>query len=287
MASNMKAVKTRIKSVQNTMQITRAMELVASSKLRKAKDRAETCKPYFEELHSALREIANGNTDFTSDYTRETEAEQTCYIVIGGDRGLAGGYNNNLCKMMEEDRADRTCVVLPIGKKPIEYCRRKRIRTLTEAFDLTADVSVSDCFTVAKLLCNAYREGVYGHLKLVYTRFQSMLSQIPDVVRVLPLTDLIDSENGTAKEPVRELIEYDPDPSAVFDAIVPEYLAGLIYSAVCESLASELAARRNAMDNATKNAEEMIETLNLQYNRARQSSITQEITEIIAGAEEL
>ena len=114
-----------------------------------------------------------------------------------------------------------------------------------------------------------------------------MLSQIPDVVRVLPLTDLIDSENGTAKEPVRELIEYDPDPSAVFDAIVPEYLAGLIYSAVCESLASELAARRNAMDNATKNAEEMIETLNLQYNRARQSSITQEITEIIAGAEEL
>ncbi len=287
MASNMKAVKTRIKSVQNTMQITRAMELVASSKLRKAKDRAETCKPYFEELHSALREIANGNTDFTSDYTRETEAEQTCYIVIGGDRGLAGGYNNNLFKMMEEDRADRTCVVLPIGKKPIEYCRRKRIRTLTEAFDLTADVSVSDCFTVAKLLCNAYREGVYGHLKLVYTRFQSMLSQIPDVVRVLPLTDLIDSENGTAKEPVRELIEYDPDPSAVFDAIVPEYLAGLIYSAVCESLASELAARRNAMDNATKNAEEMIETLNLQYNRARQSSITQEITEIIAGAEEL
>ena len=287
MASNMKAVKTRIKSVQNTMQITRAMELVASSKLRKAKDRAETCKPYFEELHSTLREIANGNTDFTSDDTRETEAEQTCYIVIGGDRGLAGGYNNNLFKMMEEDRADRTCVVLPIGKKPIEYCRRKRIRTLTEAFDLTADVSVSDCFTVAKLLCNAYREGVYGHLKLVYTRFQSMLSQIPDVVRVLPLTDLIDSENGTAKEPVRELIEYDPDPSAVFDAIVPEYLAGLIYSAVCESLASELAARRNAMDNATKNAEEMIETLNLQYNRARQSSITQEITEIIAGAEEL
>lgn len=287
MASNMKAVKTRIKSVQNTMQITRAMELVASSKLRKAKERAETCKPYFRELHRALEEIANGNTDFTSEYTKETGVEQTCYIIIGGDRGLAGGYNNNLFKLMEEHRAEKPCVVLPIGKKPIEYCRRKSYRTLTESFELTADVSVSDCFTIAKLLCGAYREGIYGHLELVYTRFQSMLSQIPDVVNVLPLPDLIDRETAEKREPVRRLIEYDPDPSTVFDAIVPEYLAGLIYSAVCESLASELAARRNAMDNATKNAEEMIETLNLQYNRARQSSITQEITEIIAGAEEL
>ncbi|MBQ9062095.1 MAG: ATP synthase F1 subunit gamma [Eubacterium sp.] len=287
MASNMKAVKTRIKSVQNTMQITRAMELVASSKLRKAKERAETCKPYFQELHRALQEIANGNTDFTSVFAKETGVEQTCYIVIGGDRGLAGGYNNNLFKLMEEDRGDKNCVVVPIGKKPIEYYRRKKINPLTERFELVADVSVSDCFTIAKLLCAAYREGVYGHLKLVYTRFQSMLSQIPDVVNVLPLPDLMDPELAEKHEPVRKLIEYDPDPMTVFDAIVPEYLAGLIYSAVCESLASELAARRNAMDNATKNAEEMIETLNLQYNRARQSSITQEITEIIAGAEEL
>ncbi|MBR2188939.1 MAG: ATP synthase F1 subunit gamma [Eubacterium sp.] len=287
MASNMKAVKTRIKSVQNTMQITRAMELVASSKLRKAKERAETCKPYFRELHRALKEIANGNTDFTSAYTKESGAEKTCYIVIGGDRGLAGGYNNNLFKLMEEDRAGRACIVLPIGKKPVEYYRRRQIERLSESFDLVADISVSDCFTVAKLLCDAYMKGTFGHLQLVYTRFQSMLSQQPDVVPVLPLTDLIDPETAEKKEPIRDLIEYDPDAMSVFDAIVPEYLAGLIYSAVCESLASELAARRNAMDNATKNAEEMIETLNLQYNRARQGSITQEITEIIAGAEEL
>ena len=287
MASNMKAVKTRIKSVQNTMQITRAMELVASSKLRRAKERAETCKPYFQELHRALKEIANGNTDFTSAYTKDAGVDKTCYIVIGGDRGLAGGYNNNLFKLMEEDRAGRTCLVLPIGKKPVEYYRRKQIEMLSEDFDLVADISVSDCFTMAKLLCKAFRDGAYGHLELVYTRFQSMLSQQPDIVPVLPLTDLIEPETAEKKEPVRELIEYDPDASSVFDAIVPEYLAGLIYSAVCESLASELAARRNAMDNATKNAEEMIETLNLQYNRARQSSITQEITEIIAGAEEL
>ena len=287
MASNMKAVKTRIKSVQNTMQITRAMELVASSKLRKAKERAEICKPYFLELHRALKEIANGNTDFTSAYTKETGNEQTCYIVIGGDRGLAGGYNNNLFKRMEEDRLGKPSVVFPIGKKTIEYCRRRQTRVLTESYGIVADLSVSDCFTIAKLLCDAYRDGVYGHLQLVYTRFQSMLSQQPDVVPVLPLTDLIDPGTAERKEPVRELIEYDPDALSVFDAIVPEYLAGLIYSAVCESLASELAARRNAMDNATKNAEEMIETLNLQYNRARQGSITQEITEIIAGAEEL
>ena len=285
MASNMKAVKLRIRSVQNTMQITKAMELVASSKLRRAKERAETAKPYFEELHDTLRDIANGNTDFSSVFAKETGNEKVCYVVIGGDRGLAGGYNANLTRMVMEQTKGTSYSVLPIGKKPTEYFRRQGVELLTDQFAEIAHVSVSDCFTMANLLCKAYREGAFGHVRLCYTTFISLLSQRPDIFSILPLTDLSDREQPENISEIRKLILYEPGASEVFDAIVPEYLAGLIYGAVCESVASELAARRMAMDSATKNAQEMIDTLQLHYNRARQASITQEITEIVAGAE--
>ena len=285
MASNMKAVKLRIRSVQNIMQITKAMELVASSKLRKAKERAETARPYFQELHRTLEEIANGNTDFTSVYAKESTNEKVCYIVIGGDRGLAGGYNANLVRKLSEYTKDTDYVVLPIGKKPTEYFRRRGIGMLTEQFAEIAGVSVSDCFTMANMVCREYKKGSFGHVVLCYTTFISMLSQRPDLFPVLPLTDLSSREDPENIREIRKLILYEPNAAEVFDAIVPEYLAGLIYGAVSESVASELAARRMAMDSATKNAQEMIDTLQLHYNRARQASITQEITEIVAGAE--
>lgn len=284
MAANMKAVKLRIKSVQSTMQITKAMELVASSKLRKAKERAEVCRPYFQTLHGTLKEIAQGNTDFSSVYTRDAASEKCCYVVIAGDRGLAGGYNANLFKCLEADCAGKDYIVLPIGKKAVEYFRRKGIECLTEAFAEIADVSVADCFEMANLLCTEFKNGRFGHIDLCYTRFVSMLSQQPDVISALPLKDLA-GETGAKKEAVRNLILYEPNGAEVFDAIVPEYLAGLIYGGVCEGVASELAARRTAMEAATSNAEEMIDRLNLHYNRARQASITQEITEIVGGAE--
>lgn len=285
MASNMKAVKLRIKSVQSTMQITKAMELVASSKLRKAKDRADTARPYFQELHQTLKDIANGNTDFSSIFAKQSENDTVCYVVIGGDRGLAGGYNSNLFKKLDEIAAGQKYVVLPVGKKPAEYFRRRGIESLSGEFAEIADVSVSECFLMANLLCKGFREGKFGHVELVYTTFISMLSQKPEAFPILPLSDLNEDVDPDHYKKIRDLILYEPSASAVFDAIVPEYLAGLIYGAVCESVASELAARRMAMDAATKNAEEMIETLNLHYNRARQASITQEITEIVAGAE--
>lgn len=287
MASDMKAVKLRIKSVQSTMQITKAMELVASSKLRRAKTRAETARPYFEELHQTLRDIANGNTDFSSPYVRPSSADGTCYVVIGGDRGLAGGYNANLFRKLEADSAGEPgeITVLPIGKKVVEYAARRRIPMLSEQFAEVAQIKISDCFTIAKLLCANFREGKYGHVKLCYTTFISMMSQRADTFPILPLNDLEESEDPEHLKKIRNLILYEPDASQVFDAIVPEYLAGLIYGAVCESVASELAARRMAMDSATKNAQEMIDKLQLNYNRARQASITQEITEIVAGAE--
>ena len=286
MAANMKSVKLRIKSVQSTMQITKAMELVASSKLRKAKERAETCRPYFKTLHGTLQDIALGNTDFSSVYAREAFSEKYCYVVIAGDRGLAGGYNANLFKCLEADSAGKDFVVLPIGKKAVEYVRRKGIPCITEQFAEIADISVADCFEMANLLCGEFAKGNFGHIELCYTKFVSMLSQQPEVFSMLPLTDLAEEADEDRKA-VRSLILYEPDSAEVFDAIVPEYLAGLVYGGVCEGLASELAARRTAMEAATSNAEEMIEKLNLYYNRARQASITQEITEIVGGAEGL
>ena len=286
MAANMKSVKLRIKSVQSTMQITKAMELVASSKLRKAKERAEVCRPYFRELHKTLQEIAVGNTDFSSIYAKEAENEKCCYVVIAGDRGLAGGYNSNLFKCLEAEAAGKDYVVLPIGKKAVEYFKRRNIPCLSEAFAEVADVSVADCFEIANLLCTEFLKGSFGHIDLCFTTFVSMLSQKPEVISVLPLTDLAEDVEKEEKERIiRNLIMYEPDASEVFDAIVPEYLAGVVYGGVCESLASELAARRMAMESATSNAEEMIEKLNLYYNRARQASITQELTEIVGGAE--
>ena len=285
MASNMKAVKLRIKSVQSTRQITKAMELVASSKLRKAKDRADQCRDYYQELYRNLKDIADANTDFTSDYVRESQNEKYCYIVVAGDRGLAGGYNSNLFKTLEAAAAGKPYSVLPIGKKAVEYFKRRKVELLTEQFAEIASISVSDCFTIAHLLCREFQEGQFGHIELCYTKFLSMLSQRPDTMPVLPLADMTDMDEPENQKQIRELILYEPNAQEVYDAIVPEYLAGVIYGAVCEGVASELAARRNAMDSATKNADEMLEQLNLFYNRARQASITQEITEIVAGAE--
>ena len=285
MAGSMKAVKLRIKSVQSTMQITKAMQLVAASKLRKAKERADASKPYLETMLGTLADIANSNTDFQSPFTRATENDTGLYVVIAGDRGLAGGYNSNLFKFMEQETKGRDNVtVLPIGKKSVEYFKHRNVPLFTEEYAEVAKVNISDCFQVAKLICEAYKSGEFGHIFLCYTNFVSMLSQVPTAASLLPLSDLR-SEEVKSDGKARDLILYEPDSETVFNAIVPEYLAGILYSSINISYASELAARRTAMEAATDNAEEMIDTLSLYYNRARQASITQEITEIVAGAE--
>ena len=285
MAGSMKAVKLRIKSVQSTMQITKAMQLVAASKLRKAKERADASKPYLETMLGTLADIANSNTDFQSPFTRATENDKWLYVVIAGDRGLAGGYNSNLFKFMEQETKGRDNVtVLPIGKKSVEYFKHRNVPLFTEEYAEVAKVNISDCFQVAKLICEAYKSGEFGHIFLCYTNFVSMLSQVPTAASLLPLSDLR-SEEVKSDGKARDLILYEPDSETVFNAIVPEYLAGILYSSINISYASELAARRTAMEAATDNAEEMIDTLSLYYNRARQASITQEITEIVAGAE--
>ncbi len=287
-AANMKAVKLRIKSVQNTMQITKAMQLVAASKLRRAKEKAEQSKPYYETLHTTLTNIATENTEFRSRYARSGGNDRWLYVVIAGDRGLAGGYNANLFKCMEEETAGKDYTVLPVGKKAVDYFAHKKVPILSENFAEAAAIGASDCFEISRLICEEYSKGNFGHVGLCFTRFVSMMTQTPEITAMLPLSDFTGAEKpGREDGKARNLILYEPDSETVFDSIVPDYLAGILYTSVNVSVASELAARRTAMEAATDNAEEMIDTLSLNYNRARQASITQEITEIVAGAEEI
>ena len=282
MAGSMKDIKLRIRSVQSTMQITKAMELVASSKLRHARERMEQARPYFETLQATLADIAAANTEFTSPYLARRPVKKTCYIVIAGDRGLAGGYNANLFKLVAQAAEGKECCVLPVGKKALEHFQRRGMSILTEAFSPVEDVTVSDCFSMSRLVAQGFLKGEFDEIHLCYTRFESMLTQTAKTVQMLPMAAPKPRED---KRP-RSLMLYEPSSEAVYDAMVPEYFAGLIWGAVCESEASEQAARRTAMDAASKNAGEMIENLNLRYNRARQAAITQEITEIVAGAEQ-
>ena len=281
MAGSMKDIKLRIKSVESTMQITKAMELVASSKMRRAKERVEHSRPYFETLHETLTKIAAADPRARNPYLRRDEVKRTLLIVIAGDRGLAGGYNSNVLKQAAAEEGE--VLVLPIGKRSAEYFAHHGAGLFTPEVLMAADVSVSECFTLSHQITEGFLKGEYDAVKLCYTRFDSMMTQTATTLEVLPLT--IEPTEAQKAEARRSQILYKPSCEEVFGAIIPEYVAGVLYGAVCESVASELAARRTAMDAATKNAGEMIDHLNLYYNRARQAAITQEITEIVAGAE--
>ena len=281
MAGSMKDIKLRIKSVESTMQITKAMELVASSKMRRAKERVEHSRPYFETLYESLTKIAAADPRARNPYLRRDDIKRTLLVVIAGDRGLAGGYNANVFK--QADAAEGPVTVLPIGKRSAEYFAHHGAGLFTPEVLMAADVSVSECFTLSHQITEGFLKGEYDAVKLCYTRFDSMMTQTATTLEVLPLT--IEPTEAQKAEARRSQILYKPSCEEVFGAIIPEYVAGVLYGAVCESVASKLAARRTAMDAATKNAGEMIEHLNLYYNRARQAAITQEITEIVAGAE--
>jgi len=272
---SMKAIKNRIKSVENTRQITKAMQLVATSKMRKAKERIEESRPFFETLSQALSDISRSVSDFSSPFTQEKKEGKACHIVIAGDRGLAGGYNNNLFKSLDYKDGD---VIFPIGKKVVEYFGKKDVTFFTTEYQIAADVKISDCNSIGQVLADAFEKGEFTSLDIYYTGFVNVLSQVPASKEILPLAPSDDGEKKKA------LIEYDPSPEAVFAQIIPHYISGIIYGGVCESIASELSARRTAMENATDNAGEIIDSLSLTYNRARQAAITQEITEIVAGS---
>lgn len=285
---NLKDIKRRIHSVESTMQITKAMELVASSKFRRAKDRAEASQPFFEQTYKLMAEIAAEDPFFTSQFVhKRVENGAVLLVVIAGDRGLAGGFNSNVLKIAQA-RIDEVKakggnpIVIPIGQKAVDYFAHRDIKVLRSYDHVAEHASIYLGMDIADLVISTYkRHESLQNVELVFTNYVSPISQVAQCMNVIPLTRL----PGTS--PRRCAVEYEPSPEAVFDRLVPQYVAGLIYGAIVESFASEQAARRTAMENATDNATDMIDKLSLQYNRARQGAITQELTEIVGGANAL
>ncbi len=274
----MKAIKRRIKSVSSTRQITKAMELVASSKLRKAKARAELARPYFNELYKTMCEIASANTDFSTIYTEKREVKNKLFIVVAGDRGLAGGYNSNVLKMATAAHAEdaEKPKIIAIGRKSGEYFAKRGYEVVASYANIAEDIKPNTAQDIADLAIEMFARGEVDEVQVFYTMFVSSMSQQPESMRVLPMDTVKLEDYGT--------MNYDPSPEAVFNRIVPRFTASLIQCAVVESYASELGARRTAMESATDNADAMTESLSLLYNRARQATITNEIIDIVSGA---
>ena len=279
--SSMKSIKLRIKSVESTMQITRAMQLVATSKLRRSKERMETSRPYADISREAVQAAILACGDQTVPYVEARPVKKRCYVVIAGERGLAGGYNANVFKALAAHAGETPYVVLPIGRKAIEKYQHMGIELLNTQHSHVEGLSVSMCYRLVRQLAEGYLEGRFDELVMVYTTFVSMMSQEVRVERLLPVEK--PAEPPAENRIVQTL--YEPNPEETLMSVMPDYLAGRLYAAACDAFASEVAARRNAMDSATKNAGEMIDGLRLKYNRARQGAITQEITEIVAGSE--
>lgn len=284
-ASSMKDIKNRIKSVEGTMHITKAMELVASSKLRRAKERAQMILPFMKLLDDTISGvISNCGAGVMSAFTekRTTESEKVCIVLVAGDRGLAGGFNNNVFKLAKELSDGKDTVYLPVGKKAYEYCVNRGYDISDAKLCRTDETGEAECTKICEKLTEEYKKGSFDSLYVVYNEFVSMLSQEPRAVKLLPFDKRASEEKGS-----KALTLYEPSPEDVISAIVPQYIGGMLYGAICESLASEYGARRMAMESASKNAQEIIDDLSLKYNRARQASITQEITEIVSGANAL
>lgn len=265
MGADIKQLRTRIKSVDSTLHLTKAMGLVASSKIRRATDSMNKGKEYASALEETISMLTCYDECKATPYMAKRDGGRTCLIVIAGDRGLAGGYNANIFRLLRE-YPDAT--VIPIGKRA---CER-----FGEPIRLAENYSYAKAMSLANEICRDFAEEKFDRFGIVCTEYHSLMSQEAYVKWILPLTE---GEGSRASNAV-----FEPDELTVLNAVIPEYVAGMIISCVKESFACEVAARRVAMDSAGKNAQEMIDRLGLEYNRARQGAITQEITEIVAGS---
>lgn len=281
----MKDIKRRIKSVESTGQITKAMELVASAKLRRAKERAQNAAPFFSTLYETISDISSSVKDLSSEYVKSRPVKNSLLVVIAGDRGLAGGYNANIFKLANAATEQRKengigTKIIAVGKKAVDYYEKRNMMVAGFA-GVAEEIDQIRVGRIAEIATELYQNGEVDEIILFYTRFASALSQVATEMKLLPLQDLSASEK---KQSALEDCIYEPSPAVVFDSIVPLYLSGILYGSIVESFASEQGARRAAMESANDNAQEMIESLSLKYNRARQAAITQEISEIVSGA---
>lgn len=287
--ASMRDIKRRKDSIQSTGQITKAMKLVATVKLQKAKSRAEESKPYFNYMYDTVTSMLEKSGNISHPYLQAGESKKKGFIVITSNRGLAGGYNSNLIKLITKgDFKKEDCVIYAVGRKGREALERQGYEIKADYSEVINEPLYKDAQDIGRAVLDAFTNNELGEIYLVYTVFKNTVSQVPTCIKLLPISkdSTKKEENSSEKSSVDDLtlMNYEPEAEEALNTIIPKYINSLIYGALVESVASENGARMQAMDSATNNAEEMISQLSLKYNRARQGAITQELTEIIAGA---
>ena len=279
--ASIRDIKRRRDSISSTEQITKAMKLISTVKLQKSKARAEESKPYYDMMYDTIGSILRKSGSIDHKYLQTGNAKRKAVIAITSNRGLAGGYNSNIVKLVNGDErlAPELTDVYAIGRKGKESLGKKGYTIAEDYSEVINEPIYRDAADITMELLDAFGQNRIGEIYLAYTSFKNTVTQVPTLKKLLP----VELEEGSEKTDLT-LMNYEPDEDQVLDSIIPKYMSSLIYGALLEAVASENGARMTAMDSATNNAEEMIEELGLAYNRARQGAITQELTEIIAGA---
>ncbi|MBO4391448.1 MAG: ATP synthase F1 subunit gamma [Lachnospiraceae bacterium] len=284
--ASMRDIKRRKNSIASTGQITRAMKLVSTVKLQRAKSSAQANKFYFNLMFSTMQDIMASSEEMNHPYLKEQETDgkrTSAVILITSNRGLAGGYNNAVSKHVLEQLADENVKIYAIGRKGAEYMEHHGVSILKNDSDVINAPLYKDAMMITSDLLERFSSGEISRIYLAYTEFVNTVTHEPKLMQLLPVAPMTDEE--IAEHQNKNPMNYDGEEMEMLSSLIPQYMASLIYGGMLSSVASENAARMQAMDNATSNAEEMIEHLELAYNRARQSSITQELTEIIGGAD--
>lgn len=286
--ASMRDIKRRKESIQSTGQITKAMKLVSTVKLQKAKSKAENTKPYFNHMYQAVSAMLRKSGSIDHPYLKGNPDGKKGIIVVTSNRGLAGGYNSNIVKLvMNSGISKEDAVIYAVGRKGKDALARRGYTIAEDYSETMGEPLFSDAVEIGRRVLNDFAEGTIGEIYLVYTEFKNTVSQIPKWIQLLPVSVSAENKEEESESSALDkltLMNYEPEAEEALSMIIPKYINSLIYGGIMQSFASENGARMQAMDSATNNAEEMISDLSLKYNRARQSSITQELTEIIAGA---
>ena len=280
--ASMRDIKRRKGSIQSTQQITKAMKLVSTVKLQRGKQNAEKSQTYFHCMYNTVHSILRRTQNLEHKYLKSGESGKKAVIVITSNRGLAGGYNSNVIKLITQgELANEDLAIYAIGKKGKDALA-KNYEIRADYSDVIEDPVYAEAMKISKEVLSAFENGEISEIYLAYTGFKNTVVHIPTLLKLLPVE--VSEEEEAAQEDDHVMMNFEPEDEEALNLLIPKYITSLIYGGMIEAIASENGARMQAMDAATSNAEEMIEDLTLLYNRARQGSITQELTEIIAGA---
>lgn len=281
--ASMRDIKRRKSSITSTQQITKAMKLVSTVKLQKARAHAEATDPYFNYMYRTVSSMLAKSGNLEHQYLKAGDSLRKAVVVLTSNRGLAGGYNSNIVKLITHgDFKKEEIDIYAVGAKGEELLTSKGYHIVESASEMMEDPTYEDAAALCKRVLKAFTDGQVGEIYLAYTHFKNTVTQEAKLIKLLPVE--LDESGADEKEDSNILMNFEPNPEEALELIIPKYVTSLFYGALVESFASENGARMQAMDSATSNAEDMISDLTLKYNRARQGSITQELTEIIAGA---